>query len=95
MSRLQLAQNEHLRPGLARYITRLNHRTSPAGERLARFRIYQVRERTLAPGGTQPFPVNRMQLLSWDCFAKPPPRPEPVRPTIASPRRPGPAEPGT
>lgn len=91
LSRINAKSNEQYRLGFARYITRINHRKAPVGERLASFKLYHLTEKSPAPGKVAP-PVVKSQLLSWNCFGNTKPAPKlPARNAVASssPGQPG------
>lgn len=83
LARLWLKTNMKYRHGLARYGTRVNHRSAPAGDRLRSFTLNYMPEVTRAPHAprTTPKPV---RLLSWDCFGGGAPAPATPTTTTAA-----------
>jgi hypothetical protein len=67
LSRLPARTSKAYRPGFARYITRVNHRSFPPGQRLRAFKLIYVRDRTPPPGAPA-VPPKPTVVLSWDCF---------------------------
>lgn len=68
--RIWLKKNAEHRMYFGKYITRKNHRDAIVGERLNRFEIYYVLEKTLPPGSEKPFPAEKRRLWKHECFEK-------------------------
>ncbi len=52
----------------AKYLTRRFDRETQGDDRLARFRLFYVRERTKPPGSAEPFPTKQTVLFSHECL---------------------------
>jgi hypothetical protein len=70
LDRIRLKKNYDYRLYFGKYITRKNHRESPAGRQLVQFNFYYVKEPTLPPGTPQPWPTERLLLWHHDCFPR-------------------------
>src|SRR5262249_35656286 len=68
--RIWLTDYADHRPYFAKYVTYKNHREQPEGQRLARFKLYYVKEWTQPPGTPEPFSTERILLWEHDCIAK-------------------------
>jgi len=68
LSRINEGRHRDHRLYLGKYLTRRNHRDTPPEERLRRFHLYFVQERTQPPGSSQPFPTRRIHLWRHECF---------------------------
>jgi hypothetical protein len=55
------------RRDLAIYLTRMNRREFPPGQRMVSFRIYRVAQRIAPPGTVGPTNISKTVLLSWNC----------------------------
>jgi predicted DCC family thiol-disulfide oxidoreductase YuxK len=65
--RLTDQKNADYRRYLADYLVYLNRRDSIVGERLVRFDIYYIKERTQPPGTPRPWPTERLLLWHQEC----------------------------
>ena len=66
---VKLSQGEYhkYRGYLGRYLTMVDQRTRPRGQKLVRFDFYYVTEPTPPPGTPKPFPAQPVYLWSFNC----------------------------
>jgi hypothetical protein len=59
---------QDFRKHFARYIARRDQREHPPGQRLIQFDFYYLYEPTLPQGSPEPFPVQRLNVWTYDCI---------------------------